>query len=116
MERISQLSLRHKLAIPIVALVIICFVILTWMSQSTLSDQLHRDLERELRSVGLLTASSLDPSDVEAVMGVTDETDEAFVHLQNQLETIMEKQGIMYWSYIWQMEGTALSHSALRKI
>ncbi|WMM34161.1 methyl-accepting chemotaxis protein [Shouchella clausii] len=108
MERISQLSLRHKLAIPIVALVIICFVILTWMSQSTLSDQLHRDLERELRSVGLLTASSLDPSDVEAVMGVTDETDEAFVHLQNQLETIMEKQGIMYWSYIWQMEGDSV--------
>lgn len=104
MRLVKNIPLKFKLLLTVFAIVIALFAVTTIQSISQLKNQLESDLEQELKSVGLLTAMQLDAKDVEKVFDARGESDSNFVQVQNQLDYILEQQGIMFWSYIWKME------------
>lgn len=104
MRVLKNVPLKFKLLLTVFAIVIALFAVTTIQSISQLKNQLEGDLEQELKSVGLLTAMQLDSKDVEKLFDAKGESDPNFVKVQNNLDYILDEQGIMFWSYIWKME------------
>ncbi|MGE7920833.1 HAMP domain-containing protein [Viridibacillus sp. NPDC093762] len=85
-------------------IVLTLFTVLTIQSITQLHIQLEKNLEQELKSVGLLTSKNLAPNNVENLLTVKGNEDPQFKEIQSNLDDIKDKQGVMYWSYIWKME------------
>ncbi|WP_018934066.1 methyl-accepting chemotaxis protein [Gracilibacillus lacisalsi] len=102
--KIANLSLRNKISLIILPVVILCIVVLTWLSVQSLESNAQDDLEQELRSVGILTAMQLNGETVSQMLEADSENDPGFIEAQQMLEEIKNEQGIMEWSYIWEME------------
>ncbi|MFC4402203.1 methyl-accepting chemotaxis protein [Gracilibacillus xinjiangensis] len=104
MKKISNLSLKNKIALIIVPVVIICFILVTWSNINSLRTNIQNDLEQELRSVGVLTALNLNGETVDQILQIENEGDQNFTAVQQILENIKNEQGVMEWSYIWLLE------------
>ncbi|HWI48607.1 MAG TPA: HAMP domain-containing methyl-accepting chemotaxis protein [Rummeliibacillus sp.] len=104
MRFIKKLSLKYKLLLTVSIIVIALFAVITTQSITQLHSQMEKNLKQELKSVGLLTSMNLSPKEISELLTVNGENDPKFLDLQSKLDNIKEKQGIMYWSYIWKME------------
>ncbi|WP_397538131.1 methyl-accepting chemotaxis protein [Rummeliibacillus pycnus] len=100
----KKLSLKYKLLLTVSIIVIALFAVITTQSITQLQSQMEKNLKQELKSVGLLTSMNLSPKEISEILTVNGENDPKFIDLQSKLDNIKEKQGIMYWSYIWKME------------
>ncbi|WP_102692191.1 methyl-accepting chemotaxis protein [Rummeliibacillus pycnus] len=104
MRFLKRLSLKYKLLLTVSIIVIALFAVITTQSVTQLKGQMEDSLKQELKSVGLLTAMNISPKEVSDILTVNGEKDPKFLELQSKLDNIKEKQGTMYWSYIWRME------------
>lgn len=104
MRYFKNFSLKNKLLLTVSIIVLTLFTVITIQSITQLHTQLENNLEQELKSVGLLTSKSLVPNDVEKLLTVHGNKDRQFMSMQKTLNDIKDKQGVMYWSYIWKME------------
>ncbi|MFJ8262928.1 methyl-accepting chemotaxis protein [Rummeliibacillus sp. NPDC094406] len=104
MRFFKKLSLKYKLLLTVSIIVIALFAVITTQSITQLQSQMEKNLKQELKSVGLLTSMNLSPKEISELLTVNGENDPKFLDLQSKLDNIKEKQGIMYWSYIWKME------------
>lgn len=104
MNLLRNLSLKNKLLLAISIIFLLLITTITWQSINELNNRMDVDLEQELKSVGLLTAMNLDSDDIKALLSETGETNASFVKVQQQLDKIQTEQGIMAWSYIWDMQ------------
>ncbi|MEK3936340.1 methyl-accepting chemotaxis protein [Sporosarcina sp. FSL W7-1349] len=104
MRLLKNVPLKFKLLLTVFAIIMALVAVTTMQSISQLQSQLESNLEQELKSVGLLTAMQLKPQEVENLFTVKGETDPDFIEVQNNLDHIVDQQGIMFWSYIWKME------------
>ncbi|MGE7625250.1 methyl-accepting chemotaxis protein [Viridibacillus sp. NPDC096237] len=104
MRYFKNFSLKNKLLLTVSIIVLTLFTVITIQSITQLHTQLENNLEQELKSVGLLTSKSLVPNDVEKLLTVQGSKDPQFMNMQKTLNDIKDKQGVMYWSYIWKME------------
>ena len=109
MRFFKNMSLKYKLLLTVSIIVLALFTVLTTQSISQLNGQLENDLEQELKSVGLLTAMNLDSKDIDGLLKVQGEDDPEFLKMQSTLDGIREEQGIMFWSYIWEMEDNGVT-------
>ncbi|KAB8137838.1 methyl-accepting chemotaxis protein [Gracilibacillus oryzae] len=105
MRKISDLSLKNKIALIILPIIIVCFIAVTWTNINSLESNIRHDLEKELTSVGILTALNLNGDSVDTILEIESEGDQSFNEVQQTLETIMNEQGTMAWSYVWFMDG-----------
>jgi len=98
-------SLKNKLFFTISILVVFILVVLTALQIRQVYQTLDIDLEKELKSVGILTAMQLDPEDLSKLEEVKNSNDEIFIENQKLLDDILKQQGTMSWSYIWKVDG-----------
>lgn len=97
-------SLKNKILLTVSIIVLLLIAIITTQSIRELNNRMSVDLEQELKSVGLLTAMNLDSEDVKDLLTEKGETNAGFKKIQKQLDKIQEEQGIMSWSYIWDVK------------
>ena len=109
MRFFRNMSLKYKFLLTVSIIVMALFVIITAQSINQLNKRLEMDLEQELKSVGVLTSMNLDQGEIEKLLTVNGADDPLFIDIQNKLDFIKEKQGIMSWSYIWKMEDKAVT-------
>ncbi|KAA0965015.1 methyl-accepting chemotaxis protein [Sporosarcina sp. ANT_H38] len=109
MRFFKNMSLKYKLLLTVSIIVFALFAVLTTQSVTQLNSQLENDLEQELKSVGLLTAKNLDPGEVEGLLNVQGEDEQQFLEMQSTLDDIRDEQGIMFWSYIWEIEDSGVT-------
>ncbi|MGE5626463.1 MAG: methyl-accepting chemotaxis protein [Actinomycetes bacterium] len=98
-------SFKNKLLATVFIFVLIIFSVITFQNIRKFNSLLDEDLARELKSVGILTTMQLDPKDLTALKDVTSDNDPAFIENQKLLDDIQKQQGIMSWSYIWEIQG-----------
>ncbi|WP_342539985.1 methyl-accepting chemotaxis protein [Heyndrickxia sp. FSL K6-6286] len=110
-----KFSLKGKMSLFISVIVLIMFAITTTLNILELSTQLKNDLKKELKSVGILTTNSIDREDIQYLTTNSSGSDEIFKKTQEKLDDIMEKQGVMSWSYIWKMNGDSVVPIAFTK-
>lgn len=108
MRYFKNISLKYKLLFTVSIMVLALFATITTQSVSQLHNQLENDLEQELKGVGLLSSMNLDPDKIEKLLTVNGEDDPVFIDIQNGLDLVKDKQGIISWSYIWKMEDGAV--------
>ncbi|MED3801107.1 hypothetical protein P4562_04080 [Lysinibacillus xylanilyticus] len=104
MKLLRNTSLKNKILLTVSIIVLLLIAIITMQSIRELNNRMSVDLEQELKSVGLLTAMNLDSDDVKDLLTEKGETNAGFKKIQKQLDKIQEKQGIMSWSYIWDVK------------
>ncbi|MFJ8089274.1 methyl-accepting chemotaxis protein [Lysinibacillus sp. NPDC095746] len=104
MKLFKNVSLKSKLLLTVSIIVLLLIAIITTQSIRELNNRMSVDLEQELKSVGLLTAMNLDRNDVKDLLTEKGETNAKFKKIQKQLDKIQEEQGIMSWSYIWDVK------------
>lgn len=104
MKLLKNSSLKNKLLLTVSIVVLLLIAIITTQSISELNNRMNVDLEQELKSVGLLTAMNLDSDEVKELLSEKGETNAKFTKIQKQLDMIQEQQGIMSWSYIWDVK------------
>ncbi|MEB2281281.1 methyl-accepting chemotaxis protein [Lysinibacillus xylanilyticus] len=104
MKLFKNVSLKNKLLLTVSIIVLLLIAIITTQSIRELNNRMSVDLEQELKSVGLLTAMNLDRNDVKDLLTEKGETNAKFKKIQKQLDKIQEEQGIMSWSYIWDVK------------
>lgn len=104
MKLFKNVSLKSKLLLTVSIIVLLLIAIITTQSIRELNNRMSVDLEQELKSVGLLTAMNLDRNDVKDLLIEKGETNAKFKKIQKQLDKIQEEQGIMSWSYIWDVK------------
>lgn len=104
MTLLKNTSLKNKLLLTVSIVVLLLIAIITTQSISELNKRMNVDLEQELKSVGLLTAMNLDSDEVKDLLSEKGETNAKFTKIQKQLDMIQEQQGIMSWSYIWDVK------------
>lgn len=100
MKFLKNVSLKYKLLITVSIVVFMLLAVITTQNINELHSRMNTDLEKELESVGLLTAMNLDNDEVKKLLTAKGEDDADFLKVQNQLNTILEEQGTMSWSYI----------------
>ncbi|WP_368996839.1 methyl-accepting chemotaxis protein [Caldifermentibacillus hisashii] len=98
-------SLKNKLLFTISIFIIFIFAVLTVLQIHQVYQTLDNDLEKELKSVGILTAMQLDPKDLSKLEKVKNGKDKIFIENQKLLDKILKQQGTMSWSYIWKIDG-----------
>lgn len=98
-------SLKNKLFFTISIFIIFIFAVLTVLQIHQVYQTLDNDLEKELKSVGILTAMQLDPKDLSKLEKVKNSKDKIFIENQKLLDKILKQQGTMSWSYIWKIDG-----------
>lgn len=103
MNFLKNVSLKYKLMLTVSIIVLVLIAIITTQSITALNNRMNADLEQELKSVGLLTAMNLDVDEVQELLSTKGEDNSAFKKVQDQLDNIQEEQGIMSWSYLWEM-------------
>ncbi len=104
MTLLKNTSLKNKLLLTVSIVVLLLIAIITTQSISELNNRMNVDLEQELKSVGLLTAMNLDSDEVKDLLSEKGETNAKFTKIQKQLDMIQDQQGIMSWSYIWDVK------------
>ncbi|PJO40814.1 methyl-accepting chemotaxis protein [Lysinibacillus xylanilyticus] len=104
MKLLRNTSLKNKILLTVSIIVLLLIAIITTQSIRELNNRMSVDLEQELKSVGLLTAMNLDSEDVKDLLTEKGETNAGFKKIQKQLDKIQEEQGIMSWSYIWDVK------------
>lgn len=104
MKLLKNTSLKNKLLLTVSIVVLLLIAIITTQSISELNNRMNVDLEQELKSVGLLTAMNLDSDEVKDLLSEKGETNAKFTKIQKQLDMIQDQQGIMSWSYIWDVK------------
>lgn len=104
MKLLKNTSLKNKLLLTVSIVVLLLIAIITTQSISELNNRMNVDLKQELKSVGLLTAMNLDSDEVKDLLSEKGETNAKFTKIQKQLDMIQEQQGIMSWSYIWDVK------------
>ncbi|MFJ8515067.1 methyl-accepting chemotaxis protein [Lysinibacillus xylanilyticus] len=104
MKLLRNTSLKNKILLTVSIIVLLLIAIITTQSIRELNNRMSVDLEQELKSVGLLTAMNLDSDDVKDLLTEKGETNAGFKKIQKQLDKIQEEQGIMSWSYIWDVK------------
>lgn len=104
MKLFKNVSLKNKLLLTVSIIVLLLIAIITTQSIRELNNRMSVDLEQELKSVGLLTAMNLNSNDVKDLLTEKGETNAKFKKIQKQLDKIKEEQGIMSWSYIWDVK------------
>lgn len=104
MTLLKNTSLKNKLLLTVSIVVLLLIAIITTQSISELNNRMNVDLKQELKSVGLLTAMNLDSDEVKDLLSEKGETNAKFTKIQKQLDMIQEQQGIMSWSYIWDVK------------
>ncbi|MFA1740158.1 methyl-accepting chemotaxis protein [Lysinibacillus fusiformis] len=100
----KNISLKNKLLLTVSIVVLLLIAVITTQSIKELNNRMTVDLEQELKSVGLLTAMNLDSNEVKDLLSEKGETNAKFTKIQKQLDMIQEQQGIMSWSYIWDVQ------------
>jgi len=100
----KNISLKNKLLLTVSIVVLLLIAVITTQSIKELNNRMTVDLEQELKSVGLLTAMNLDSDEVKELLSEKGETNAKFTKVQKQLDMIQEQQGIMSWSYIWDVQ------------
>lgn len=100
MNLLKNASLKYKLLLTVFVVVFVLIAVITTANIKELNNSMNSDLEQEMKSVGLLTAMNLDSNEVKELLTTKGEDDADFLKVQNQLNTILEEQGIMSWSYI----------------
>lgn len=105
MFRQKTLSLKNKLLLTVSVFIFIIFFIITAQNIQKFNQLLDSDLARELESVGILTAMQLTPESLTKLKEVTSDNDPNFSENQKLLDDIQKQQGIMSWSYIWEING-----------
>ncbi|WP_051800264.1 methyl-accepting chemotaxis protein [Lysinibacillus sphaericus] len=100
----KNISLKNKLLLTVSIVVLLLIAVITTQSIKELNNRMTVDLEQELTSVGLLTAMNLDSDEVKDLLSEKGETNAKFTKVQKQLDLIQEQQGIMSWSYIWDVQ------------
>lgn len=100
-----NLSLKNKLSSLVIAIVIVFFLIIFWTSSTQLQNNLARDLENELRSVGILTTETLNAEEIQALTTKNGADDPTFLKMQKYMDGIMQKQKVMSWIYAWSLKG-----------
>ncbi|MGE7696415.1 methyl-accepting chemotaxis protein [Lysinibacillus sp. NPDC094177] len=104
MKLLKNVPLKYKLLLTVSIIVLLLIAIITTQSIRELNNRMSGDLEQELKSVGLLTAMNLDSDDIKDLLTEKGETNAIFKKVQKQLDKIKEEQGIMRWSYIWDVQ------------
>lgn len=104
MERIKNISLKYKVSIIVILTVTLIFMAVTYFSLYILKTNLSNDLKRELLSVGTLTSMKVDPEQVNRLISTNGADNPDFKSLQQQLDLIQKEQGVMSWSYIWDLQ------------
>jgi len=104
MKLLRNTSLKNKILLTVSIIVLLLITIITTQSIRELNNRMSVDLEQELKSVGLLTAMNLDSDEVKDLLTEKGETNAGFKKIQKQLDKIQEEQGIMSWSYIWDVK------------
>ncbi len=104
MKLLKNTSLKNKLLLTVSIVVLLLIAIITTQSISELNNRMNVDLKQELKSVGLLTAMNLDSDEVKDLLSEKGETNAKFTKIQKQLDMIQDQQGIMSWSYIWDVK------------
>ncbi|WP_253896122.1 hypothetical protein [Solibacillus sp. R5-41] len=99
MKFLKNASLKYKLLLTVSIVVFALIVGITTANINELDNQMNMDLEQEMESVGLLTAMNLDSNEIKELLATTGEDNANFQKVQNQLNKILEEQGIMSWSY-----------------
>ncbi|WP_158077298.1 methyl-accepting chemotaxis protein [Caenibacillus caldisaponilyticus] len=99
--KFKDISLKNKIALIALPVVLLGFVFVILTSISSLKATMSNDLKKELESVGILTAYSLDGSVADQIEAITNEKDENFKNVQKVLDDIMKQQKVMSWSYVW---------------
>ncbi|MFJ7921720.1 methyl-accepting chemotaxis protein [Lysinibacillus fusiformis] len=100
----KNISLKNKLLLTVSIVVLLLIAVITTQSIKELNNRMTVDLEQELKSVGLLTAMNLDSNEVKDLLSENGEKNAKFTKVQKQLDMIQEQQGIMSWSYIWDVQ------------
>ncbi|WP_336637033.1 HAMP domain-containing methyl-accepting chemotaxis protein [Lysinibacillus fusiformis] len=100
----KNISLKNKLLLTVSIVVLLLIAVITTQSIKELNNRMTVDLEQELKSVGLLTAMNLDSNEVKDLLSEKGEKNAKFTKVQKQLDMIQEQQGIMSWSYIWDVQ------------
>ncbi|ODV54280.1 methyl-accepting chemotaxis protein [Lysinibacillus fusiformis] len=100
----KNISLKNKLLLTVSIVVLLLIAVITTQSIKELNNRMTVDLEQELKSVGLLTAMNLDSNEVKDLLSEKGETNAKFTKVQKKLDMIQEQQGIMSWSYIWDVQ------------
>ncbi|WP_299512564.1 methyl-accepting chemotaxis protein [uncultured Rummeliibacillus sp.] len=104
MKFFKKLSLKNKILLTVSIIVIALFAVITTQSITQLQSQMKTSLKQELKGVGLLTSMNLSPKEVSDLLNISGGNDQRFLNVQQKLDNIKDKQGVMYWSYIWKME------------
>ncbi|WP_025115786.1 methyl-accepting chemotaxis protein [Lysinibacillus fusiformis] len=100
----KNISLKNKLLLTVSIVVLLLIAVITTQSIKELNNRMTVDLEQELKSVGLLTAMNLDSNEVKDLLSEKGETNAKFTKVQKQLDMIQDQQGIMSWSYLWDVQ------------
>ncbi|WP_369382049.1 methyl-accepting chemotaxis protein [Lysinibacillus fusiformis] len=100
----KNISLKNKLLLTVSIVVLLLIAVITTQSIKELNNRMTVDLEQELKSVGLLTSMNLDSNEVKDLLSEKGETNAKFTKVQKQLDMIQEQQGIMSWSYLWDVQ------------
>lgn len=109
MKFLKNASLKYKLLITVFIVVFMLIAVITTQNINELHNRMNTDLEKELESVGLLTAMNLDSGEIKKLLTAKGEDDADFLKVQNQLNMILEEQGTMSWSYIGIMENGGIN-------
>ncbi|CAM3039620.1 methyl-accepting chemotaxis protein [Paenibacillus sediminis] len=112
MQKGRNLSLKYKVSLIVIVIVVLIFTAVTYFSLNILKKNLDNDLKRELLSVGTLTSMQIDPAQVNRLLSSNGNGNPDFVSMQKQLDQIQKDQGIMSWSYIWTLKNDQVTTQA----
>ncbi|WP_433943580.1 methyl-accepting chemotaxis protein [Paenibacillus sp. SN-8-1] len=112
MNRVKNLSLKYKVSLIVIIVVVLIFTAVSYISLSILKSNLSNDLKRELLSVGSLTSMQVDSQQVSRLISKNGPGNPDFTSLQKQLDQIQKDQGIMSWSYIWSLKDDKVTTQA----
>ncbi|MFF2019732.1 methyl-accepting chemotaxis protein [Paenibacillus sp. NPDC058177] len=112
MEKVRNLSLKYKVSMIVIIMVVLIFAGVTYFSLNILKTNLSNDLKSELLSVGTLTSMQVNPDQVSQLLSKNGEGNPDFTSLQKQLDQIQKDQGVMSWSYIWSLKNDQVTTQA----
>ncbi|NUU61057.1 methyl-accepting chemotaxis protein [Paenibacillus agri] len=112
MEKVRNLSLKYKVSMIVIIMVVLIFAGVTYFSLNILKTNLSNDLKSELLSVGTLTSMQVNPDQVGKLLSKNGEGNPDFTSLQKQLDQIQKDQGVMSWSYIWTLKDDQVTTQA----
>ncbi|MFE4713266.1 methyl-accepting chemotaxis protein [Paenibacillus sp. NPDC056722] len=112
MEKVRNLSLKYKVSMIVIVMVVLIFAGVTYFSLNILKTNLSNDLKSELLSVGTLTSMQVNPDQVSQLLSKNGEGNPDFTSLQKQLDQIQKDQGVMSWSYIWSLKNDQVTTQA----